>query len=222
MYKHTSLNMKIKTFTFNPFAENTYVVYDEETKDCIIIDPGCYDSSEEKILFNFISSKKLVPKRLINTHCHIDHIFGNNFVMKNWNIKLFTHKKEEELLNQSENIAKSYGFENYQPSPKADSFIDENDNIELGKEQFKIFFTPGHSPGHICLYNKKNNFLISGDVIFMNSIGRTDLPGGNHKTLIESINTKIINLPDETSIYCGHGPSTTLVNEKINNPFLKE
>tara|TARA_B100001939_G_C16919327_1_gene608525 strand:+ start:688 stop:1332 length:645 start_codon:yes stop_codon:yes gene_type:complete len=214
--------MKIKTFTFNPFAENTYVVYDEETKDCIIIDPGCYDSSEEKILFNFISSKKLVPKRLINTHCHIDHIFGNNFVMKNWNIKLFTHKKEEELLNQSENIAKSYGFENYQPSPKADSFIDENDNIELGKEQFKIFFTPGHSPGHICLYNKKNNFLISGDVIFMNSIGRTDLPGGNHKTLIESINTKIINLPDETTIYCGHGPSTTLVNEKINNPFLNE
>ena len=222
MYKYTSLNMKIKTFTFNPFAENTYVVYDEETKDCIIIDPGCYDSSEEKILFNFISSKKLVPKRLINTHCHIDHIFGNNFVMKNWNIKLFTHKKEEELLNQSENIAKSYGFENYQPSPKADSFIDENDNIELGKEQFKIFFTPGHSPGHICLYNKKNNFLISGDVIFMNSIGRTDLPGGNHKTLIESINTKIINLPDETTIYCGHGPSTTLVNEKINNPFLNE
>ena len=212
--------MKIKTFTFNPFAENTYVVYDEKTKDCIIIDPGCYDSDEEKMLFNFISSKKLIPKRLINTHCHIDHIFGNNFVMKNWNIKLFTHKKEEELLNQSQNIAKSYGFENYQPSPKADYFIDENDNIKLGKEKFKIFFTPGHSPGHICLYNKKYNFLISGDVIFMNSIGRTDLPGGNHKTLIESINTKIINLPEETTIYCGHGPSTTLVNEKINNPFL--
>ena len=218
MYKYTSLNMKIKTFTFNPFAENTYVVYDEETKDCIIIDPGCYDSNEEKILLNFISSKKLVPKRLINTHCHIDHIFGNNFVMKSWNIKLFTHKKEEELLNQSENIAKSYGFENYQPSPKPDSFIDENDNIKLGEEQFKIFFTPGH----ICLYNKKHNFLISGDVIFMNSIGRTDLPGGNHKTLIESINTKIINLPEETIIYCGHGPSTTIVNEKINNPFLNE
>ena len=212
--------MKIKTFTFNPFAENTYVVYDEKTKDCIIIDPGCYDSEEEKMLFNFISSKKLIPKRLINTHCHIDHIFGNNFVMKNWNIKLFTHKKEEELLNQSQNIAKSYGFENYQPSPKADYFIDENDNIKLGKEKFKIFFTPGHSPGHICLYSKKYNFLISGDVIFMNSIGRTDLPGGNHKTLIESINTKIINLPEETTIYCGHGPSTTLVNEKINNPFL--
>ena len=214
--------MKIKTFTFNPFAENTYVVYDEENKDCIIIDPGCYDSNEEKMLFNFISSKKLIPKKLINTHCHIDHVFGNNFVMKSWNIKLFIHKKEEELLNQSENIAKSYGLKNYQPSPKADNFIDENDNIKLGKEKFKIFFTPGHSPGHICLYNKKYNFLISGDVIFMNSIGRTDLPGGNHKTLIESINTKIINLPDETTIYCGHGPSTTLVNEKINNPFLNE
>ena len=214
--------MKIKTFTFNPFAENTYVVYDEETKDCIIIDPGCYDSSEEKMLFNFISSKKIVTKTLINTHFHIDHIFGNNFVIKSWNIKLFTHKKEEELLNQSENIAKSYGLENYQPSPKADNFIDENDNIELGKEQFNIFFTPGHSPGHICLYNKKHNILISGDVIFMNSIGRTDLPGGNHKTLIESINKKIINLPDETTIYCGHGPSTNLANEKINNPFLNE
>ena len=131
---------------------------------------------------------------------------------------MFTHKKEEELLNQSENIAKSYGFENYKPSPKADKFIDENDNIKLGKEQFKIFLLQVTHLDIFALYNKKNNILISGDVIFMNS-GRTDLPGGNHKTLIDSINKKIINLPEKTTIYCGHGPSTTLVNEKINNPF---
>ena len=212
--------MKIEKFTFNPFAENTYVIYDERTKDCIIIDPGCYESNEEKILLNFILSNKLVPSKLINTHCHIDHIFGNNFVMKNWNVELFFHKKEEELLSQSKNIAKSYGFENYKLSPKADKFIDENDNISIGNEKLKIFFTPGHSPGHICLYNKKHNILISGDVIFMNSIGRTDLPGGNYKTLIDSIKTKIINLPEETNIFCGHGPSTTLIKEKINNPFL--
>tara|TARA_B100000900_G_scaffold159675_1_gene135619 strand:+ start:13341 stop:13982 length:642 start_codon:yes stop_codon:yes gene_type:complete len=212
--------MKIEKFTFNPFAENTYVIYDERTKDCIIIDPGCYESNEEKILLNFILSNKLVPSKLINTHCHIDHIFGNNFVMKNWNVELFVHKKEEELLSQSKNIAKSYGFENYKLSPKADKFIDENDNISIGNEKLKIFFTPGHSPGHICLYNKKHNILISGDVIFMNSIGRTDLPGGNYKTLIDSIKTKIINLPEETNIFCGHGPSTTLIKEKINNPFL--
>ena len=212
--------MKIEKFTFNPFAENTYVIYDERTKDCIIIDPGCYESNEEKILLNFILSNKLVPSKLINTHCHIDHVFGNNFVMKNWNVELFIHKKEEELLGQSQNIAKSYGFENYKISPKADTFIDENDNISIGDEKLKIFFTPGHSPGHICLYNKKHNILISGDVIFMKSIGRTDLPGGNYKTLIDSIKTKIINLPDETNIFCGHGPSTTLIQEKINNPFL--
>ncbi len=212
--------MKVEKFTFNPFAENTYVIYDEGTKDCIIIDPGCYEPNEEKILLNFILSNKLIPSKLINTHCHIDHVFGNNFVMKNWNIELFIHKKEEELLSESQNIAKSYGFENYKLSPKADKFIDENDNMSIGGEKLKIFFTPGHSPGHICLYNKKHNILISGDVIFMNSIGRTDLPGGNYKTLIDSIKTKIINLPEETNIFCGHGPSTTLIKEKINNPFL--
>jgi len=212
--------MKIEKFTFNPFAENTYVIYDEGTKDCIVIDPGCYESNEEEILLNFILSNKLVPSKLINTHCHIDHVFGNNFVMKNWNVELFIHKKEEEFLSQSQNIAKSYGFENYKISPKADKFIDENDNISIGDEKLKIFFTPGHSPGHICLYNKKHNILISGDVIFMNSIGRTDLPGGNYKTLVDSIKTKIINLPEETNIFCGHGPSTTLNKEKINNPFL--
>ena len=211
--------MKIKAFIFNPFQENTYVIYDE-TKECVIIDPGCYTSNEKDILKKFIINNKLNPVKLINTHCHIDHVLGNKFISDQWNIDLYIHKSDLPILENTENIASMYGFEDYKNSPYPKYFLKQNDMLNFGRSSFKILFTPGHAPGHICLYNKANNLLISGDLIFQRSIGRTDLPGGDYNTLINSISKQILPLPNETKIFCGHGPSSTLGSEKQHNPFL--
>ena len=212
--------MKIEKLTFNNFMENTFIVYDQ-TKECIIIDPGCYSEEEKDKLLSFIKSNKLKPTLLINTHCHIDHIFGNNFVNKIWDIELAINKLDLEILNSAHLVAQSYGFNNYEPSPLPSKYIKEGDFITFGQSKLKIIFTPGHAPGHISLYSQKDNFIISGDVLFMNSIGRTDLPGGNYEILIKTIKTKLLTLPEKTKVYCGHGPDTTIDNEKKNNPFLK-
>ena len=212
--------MKIKSFTFNPFQENTFVLYDT-TKECIIIDPGCYTTKEQKILQKFIITHSLKPTKLINTHCHIDHILGNKFVSNEWNIELYVNKRELPLLEKSREISEMYGFDQYKMSPYPKHFLDHGDTLEFGENTMKVLFTPGHSPGHICLYSQTDNLLIAGDVIFQRSIGRTDLPGGNHKTLIESINREIISLPEKTQIFCGHGPSTILELEKKINPFIQ-
>ena len=212
--------MKIEKLTFNNFMENTFIVYDQ-TKECIIIDPGCYSEEEKDKLLSFIKSNKLKPTLLINTHCHIDHIFGNNFVNKIWDIELAINKLDLEILNSAHLVAQSYGFNNYEPSPLPSKYIKEGDFITFGQSKLKIIFTPGHAPGHISLYSQKDNFIISGDVLFMNSIGRTDLPGGNYEILIQTIKTKLLTLPEKTKVYCGHGPDTTIDNEKKNNPFLK-
>ncbi len=212
--------MKIEKLTFNNFMENTFIVYDQ-TKECIIIDPGCYSEEEKDKLLSFIKSNKLKPTLLINTHCHIDHIFGNNFVNKIWDIELAINKLDLEILNSAHLVAQSYGFNNYEPSPLPSKYIKEGDFITFGQSKLKIIFTPGHAPGHISLYSQKDNFIISGDVLFMNSIGRTDLPGGDYEILIKTIKTKLLTLPEKTKVYCGHGPDTTIDNEKKNNPFLK-
>ena len=212
--------MNIKLFTFNPFQENTYVVYDE-SKECIIIDPGCYNAQEQEELKSFINEKELTPVKLINTHCHIDHILGNQFVSEKWNLELYMHKLEIPLLEKASEIGKMYGFKEYKGSPFPKHFLDEKDTLTFGNSKFNILFTPGHAPGHVCLYNKENNLLVAGDVIFQGSIGRTDLPGGNHETLINSIITKLFPLPNSTQIFCGHGPSTNLGYEKEHNPFLQ-
>ena len=211
--------MNIKIFTFNQFFENTFIISDS-TNECIIIDPGCYDKNEKQILQDYILSNNLVPTRLINTHCHIDHILGNNFVSKTWDLELEIHHKDIDLLKNSKNIADLYGFVNYENSPITNKFLVEGDIIEFGKSNLEVLFTPGHAPGHISLYSKNENFIISGDVLFNNSIGRTDLPGGNYSTLIDTIKSKILCLDDSTVVYCGHGPSTTVGKERINNPFL--
>ena len=211
--------MNIKIFTFNQFFENTFIISDS-TNECIIIDPGCYDKNEKQILQDYILANNLVPTRLINTHCHIDHILGNNFVSKTWDLELEIHQKDIDLLKNSKNIADLYGFVNYENSPITNKFLVEGDIIEFGKSKLEVLFTPGHAPGHISLYSKNENFIISGDVLFNNSIGRTDLPGGNYNTLIDTIKSKILCLDDSTVVYCGHGPSTTVGKERINNPFL--
>ena len=211
--------MNIKIFTFNQFFENTFIISDS-TNECIIIDPGCYDKNEKQILQDYILANNLVPTRLINTHCHIDHILGNNFVSKTWDLELEIHQKDIDLLKNSKDIADLYGFVNYEKSPITNKFLVEGDIIEFGKSNLEVLFTPGHAPGHISLYSKNENFIISGDVLFNNSIGRTDLPGGNYNTLIDTIKSKILCLDDSTVVYCGHGPSTTVGKERINNPFL--
>ena len=212
--------MNIKSFTFNPFQENTYIVYDE-TKECLIIDPGCYTDAERKELKAFIEEKGLTPVKLINTHCHIDHVLGNKFASEQWDLELYMHKEDLPILEKVEYVGKMYGLEDYEISPYPKYFLAHKDTLTFGESSFEILFTPGHAPGHICLYSKENNLLIAGDVIFQRSIGRTDLPGGDHSTLINSIITQLFPLPNETQVFCGHGPSTNLGYEKEHNPFLQ-
>ena len=212
--------MEIHQITFNTFQENTFVLWDN-TGDCIIIDPGCYERNEEQKLVDFIKKNNLNPVKLINTHCHIDHILGNKFVSEKWDLELYMNKIDLPLLGGAGDIARMYGFENYKGSPYPKHYLEEGDILEFGESKLEILFTPGHAPGHICLFNKEGSFIVSGDVLFNGSIGRTDLPGGDFDTLIESIKTKLMTLQDETIVYCGHGPSTSIGRERLSNPFLQ-
>ena len=212
--------MEIHQITFNTFQENTFILWDN-TGDCIIIDPGCYEKNEELELVDFINKNNLNPVKLINTHCHIDHILGNKFVSEKWDLELYMNKIDLPLLEGAGDIARMYGFENYKGSPYPKHYLEEGDILEFGESKLEILFTPGHAPGHICLFNKEEGFIVSGDVLFNGSIGRTDLPGGDFDTLIESIKTKLMTLQDETIVYCGHGPSTSIGRERISNPFLQ-
>ncbi|HTL83398.1 MAG TPA: MBL fold metallo-hydrolase [Bacteroidia bacterium] len=210
----------VKQFTFNPFAENTYVVSDE-TGECVIIDPGCHISEEEEELTQYITSQKLKPVKLLNTHCHVDHVFGNYFVSQKWGLGLEMHKDDLNVLASFPMVCEMYGFPGGpQPEPKV--FLEEGQQVKFGNTKFDIFFTPGHSPGSVCFYSREDKVVIGGDVLFQNSIGRTDLPGGNHEQLLQSIREKLFVLPDEVKVYCGHGPFTTIGWEKKHNPFVGE
>ncbi len=209
----------VHTFTFNPYQENTYLLIDEE-KNCIIVDPGMYGLAEEQQLKDYIEQEKLNPILLLNTHCHIDHVLGNKYVYDTWNLLPNFHEGEIPTLIAVNNYAPQMGFR-YETSPIPETFIKENDIISLGRHQFKAIYAPGHSPAHLCYYNEEYNLLIGGDVLFRNSIGRTDLPGGNHQLLIENIKSKIYTLPEETVVYPGHGPTTTIGFEKRNNQFVR-
>ena len=210
--------LQIQKFTFNPFQENTYILYDD-TSECVIIDPGMYTSSEELELVSFIERKDLQPVRLINTHCHLDHVFGNGFIKKTFHLKLEIHKGELPVLKAASVAGKMYGIP-FAGSPEPESFLDEDDTIVFGDQILKIIFTPGHSPASISLYHEESMNLICGDVLFFESIGRTDLPGGSFKVLEASIKEKLFPLGDKVKVHPGHGPSTTIGYEKMNNPFL--
>lgn len=209
--------IQIETFTFNPFSENTYLVYDE-TGEGVVIDPGCYDKAEKDELSQFIERKNITIKYLLNTHCHIDHVLGNNFVKEKYQVPLLLHKKDEPVLRSVKAYAPSYGFNMYQET-LPDKYLDEGDTVSFGKITFDVLFLPGHAPGHIGFYHKESGSLFSGDVLFEQSIGRTDLPGGDFNTLIKSIHQKIFTLPDHVVVYPGHGNPTTVKEEKISNPF---
>ena len=210
--------INIKSFVFGPFQENTYLLFDE-TNECIIIDPGCYDGPEQLLLENFIKEKQLKPVKLINTHCHLDHVFGNGFVADTYKLKLEINKLDLPVLDAYLTSANLYGL-NASPSPQPSVYIDEGDIIKFGNSMLEILFTPGHSPGSITLYNREQKIMIVGDVLFYGSIGRSDLPGGNSEILIHSIKNKLLPLGDNYTVYNGHGPSTNIGFERINNPFL--
>tara|TARA_B100002051_G_scaffold265411_1_gene291379 strand:+ start:548 stop:1192 length:645 start_codon:yes stop_codon:yes gene_type:complete len=212
--------IQIQYFTFNDFQENTYVLFDD-TKECIIVDPGCYDNYEQETLSKFINKNKLKPVQLINTHCHIDHVLGNHFVAEKWKLNLAMHELDVPTLKAVKDYCTVYGFHNYKESPLPTHFLNEGEKVKFGASELDILFTPGHAPGHIVLHSKKDDFIIGGDVLFQMSIGRTDLPGGEYDTLIRSIKGKLFPLDDKTMVYCGHGPTTTIGFEKTNNPFLK-
>jgi hydroxyacylglutathione hydrolase len=209
----------IECFVFNMFYENTFIIFDE-TKECVIIDPGCYAQHERDKLKRFIEREKLKPVHLLNTHCHIDHVFGNRFVADTWNLPLTIPDGEQLVLEAYPRVAEMYAIPNIQQSPDAEIILKENDLVNFGNTTLKVIAAPGHSPGGICFYNEAEKILIAGDVIFQNSIGRTDLPGGNHDLLIKNIKTKVLTLPEDVKVYCGHGDSTTIGREKKSNPFL--
>ena len=212
--------LKVDFFTFGPFQENTYILSDE-TSECLIIDPGCYDDEERNTLVAFIKKNNLKPVKLLNTHCHIDHVFGNKFIAEKYNLGLEIHKKDLKVLESLMSVAHLYGL-NAEPSPEPKIFLEEGDKIIFGKSELDILFTPGHSPGSVSFVSYEQKFVIGGDVLFYGSIGRTDLPGGHHATLIESIKTKLFPLGDDFIVYSGHGPETKIGFERKNNPFVGE
>jgi len=211
--------MKIKKFTFNPFQENSYLLYDD-TKECIIIDPGCETVTEQTSLVDFIEKEGLKPIKLINTHCHIDHILGNGFVAKKYDLELEAHELEIPILAGSPKWGEQYGI-SCAPSPEITQFLSEGDKVKCGNFELDILFVPGHSPGHIALVNHASKDVINGDVLFKQSYGRVDLPGGNIQDLAHSITKKLFALPDDFTVYAGHMGETTIGIEKQVNPILQ-
>lgn len=209
----------LEAFSFNPFQENTYLIYNED-KECWIVDPGMYEDAEINSLLRFIETHGLHPKAIINTHGHIDHIFGVQALKDKFKIPFYIHKKELPVLQGAVMSAQMFGFD-FKTPPKEDYYIEENVLFPLSKDELEIRFTPGHSPGSVIFYYAPGNWMIGGDVLFNGSIGRTDLPGGNHDTLINSITKEVYTLPDNTVVYSGHGPSTTVGREKQHNPFVR-
>ncbi|ABG60475.1 MBL fold metallo-hydrolase [Cytophaga hutchinsonii] len=207
----------IETLTFNPLQENTYIVYDE-AGDCMIVDPGCYEAYEQKELTDFIAKKKLTVRLLVNTHGHIDHVLGNYFVKETYKVPFEIFHLDAATLQAVGAYAPNYGFFQYTPATP-DRLLKEGDAVIVGSMKFDILFVPGHAPGHIAFVNTAEKICLSGDVLFRSSIGRADLPGGNYDTLIHSIKTKLFLLPDDTIVYPGHGPTTTIQFEKKHNPY---
>ncbi|MHB8931150.1 MAG: MBL fold metallo-hydrolase [Melioribacteraceae bacterium] len=212
--------LQLQRFVFSPFFENTYIIWDDRTKEGAIIDPGCYDLKERKVVDDFIHLNSIKLIYLINTHCHIDHIFGNAHIKLKYNPTYLAPEKDVFMLELMIDTAKNYGVE-FTPSPMPDKFISEDMNILLGDSKGKFIFTPGHTPGEFCFYFENEKICFTGDVLFKENIGRTDLWGGDYDTLIESINNKLFTLPDEVIIYPGHDSDSTIRYEKMFNHFLK-
>jgi glyoxylase-like metal-dependent hydrolase (beta-lactamase superfamily II) len=208
----------VEKFVVNPLGENSFVLSDE-TGEAVFIDPGFYFEEEHIEIKTYIENNKLTPVKIINTHCHFDHIMGVEFVRDEFSIPFHAHAEDSFWIEKAVEQGNVYGFEMKPVSP-IDNFLKEKDVVEFGNSQLEVIHVPGHSPGHVVFYSKQNEFLIAGDVLFYGSIGRADLPGSDYGTLISNIKNKLFPLPGKTKVYCGHGPETTIEFEKINNPFL--
>jgi len=209
--------ISIKKFIFNSFEVNAYILSDD-TKECIIIDPACYDDLEKRTLTDYIDSNSLKPVKLINTHCHVDHLLGNSFVIEKYKLSTEIHKAGLPLLGNLKGYGMMFGI-NVENIPKPINFIEDNQIIRFGNSSLKAIYVPGHADGSLAFYSEEG-FVIVGDVLFYSGIGRTDLPSGNQSLLINNIKTKLFVLPEKTIVYCGHGPETTIGFEKENNPFF--
>ncbi len=210
--------IRIKQFNFNPYKENTYVLSDQ-TGECVIIDPGCYEGAEQNELVAYIAEEELNPVLLLNTHCHIDHVFGNKFVFDQYGLLPVCHELELDVLHAVPSYAPAMGME-YELSPEPRQFIEEFDEISFGDTSMMVIFNPGHSPGSVSFYSKADKLLVSGDALFFESIGRTDLPGGSLETLTRNIREKLFKLDPATRVFPGHGRDTTIAHEMEFNPFL--
>lgn len=208
----------VKTFVNNPYQENTYLLYDD-SKECVIIDPGMETGPEQNAVVSFIKENGLKPVLLLNTHCHIDHVLGNKFIQDQYGLKPQFHQGELEVLEAMPAWAEESGIR-YELSPLPDVYLPESGEVKFGNTTLQLIFVPGHSPAHLCFYDEGSGFVIGGDVLFRHSIGRTDFPGGNHDLLIKNIEEKFFTLPDHTTVYPGHGPETSVGHEKEYNPFF--
>ena len=211
--------IQVKKFTFNPFSENTYVLFDE-TKECVIIDPGCVQAIEKTQLTEFIVQEGLKPVRLLNTHCHVDHVFGNYYVSKKYKLELEAHELDLPTLALVPKACMMYGIQGYELSPEPTKFLEEGIDVTFGQSRLEVIHGPGHAPGHVAFYSPADGFVINGDILFEGSFGRYDLPGGDLPTLKKTIIEKMFALPEETVVFCGHGGETTIGREKLTNPIL--
>ncbi len=213
------MDLQVKTFTFLPqaFAENTYLLYDGSGK-CVVVDPGCYTASEQREISDFIESEGLELDKILLTHAHLDHIFGLSYFKNKYGVPIYGHEKERFNLERAVEYSGFFGF-SMEPVPLCDVWIDEGDQVSFGNTTLDILFTPGHSPGHVSFHHGESSQLFSGDVIFRDSFGRVDLPGGSIKVLKETIINRIFTLPEETKIYAGHLSTTTVGREKKANPI---
>lgn len=210
--------IKVKALVFNPFQENTYLLSDE-TNECIIMDAGCYTDQEFDLLVNYLQKNGLKPVKLVNTHCHVDHVLGIRKLIEKYNIPFEAHPDEDQIISEAVTHGRVFGFNVVQP-PFPTKYLREGDEVKFGNSSLKVLEAPGHSPGSIALYSPESNFVVTGDVLFKGSIGRTDLTGGDYDQLISNIYKKLLSLDHSTVVYPGHGPATTIGEEIMTNPFL--
>lgn len=210
-----SMGIHVQKFTFNPFQENTYVIHDGSS--CVIVDPGCFDRNEQLELTGFISKNNLTPLALLQTHAHIDHVLGCHFVIEKYDLDFYIHQEDLPTLTSVPTYAHVYGFPGYNPPKEPNKILHGGELLKFGEIELKVLFTPGHCPGHVVYYCEKEGFVINGDVLFAGSFGRVDLPGGNLETLKRSIFDTMFKLPEETLVYSGHGPETTIGTEMRSN-----
>lgn len=213
--------IKVDTLPINMWQENIYFLSDE-TNECVIVDPGCLTPEERKSVVDFIDSKGLKPVRLVQTHLHLDHVFGSAFIAQTYNLGMEAHKGDEFLIDHTIDYARQFGVELDKNPPAISTYLNDGDVITFGNSELEVLHVPGHSPGGVVFYAKEDGIAMVGDSIFMGSIGRTDLPGGDFDTLINSLKTKVLSLDDEVQLYPGHGPSTSVGRERVSNPFFNQ